>query len=268
MNASFDPLQLVNTYGMFGSVTLSRDEVIVEGTNDPAGDEARWLAYEFKAKPGDPMRRPPQFAPYHLRLDWLMWFAAMGPYQGSPWFVNLTAKLLQGDRELLGNGIRIRVDEDRHRPVIAGQIEPQDQVAGMGCDPDPHGVGQFESAHPLPVLLRHKDAHIPLQMLLLGRVSEARAQHLLYGQYRTELATETAPSGALDYNNKPVVEGSPVALLTIPALGISDVVVDGTASGDLLNGPGHLRTTPLPGNIGRRQCEAKGSRRRMALWPQ
>jgi sortase A len=89
-----------------------------------------------------------------------------------------------------------------------------------------------------------------LQLLVLGRLSEARAQHLLYAQYRTELATETAPSGALDFDDKPVVEGGPVALLSIPALGLSDVVVDGTASGDLLDGPGHLRTTPLPGNVG------------------
>jgi sortase A len=89
-----------------------------------------------------------------------------------------------------------------------------------------------------------------LQMLVLGRVSEARAQHLLYAEYRTEVATETAPSGALDYNGKPVAEGSPVALLTIPVLHLQDVVVDGTASGDLLDGPGHLRTTPLPGNTG------------------
>jgi sortase A len=89
-----------------------------------------------------------------------------------------------------------------------------------------------------------------LQMLVLGHLSEARAQHLLYNQYRTELATETAPTGALDFDKKPVVEGSPVALLSIPALGIDDVVVDGTASGDLLDGPGHLRTTPLPGSIG------------------
>jgi sortase A len=89
-----------------------------------------------------------------------------------------------------------------------------------------------------------------LQMLVLGRVSEARAQHLLYDEYRTQLATETAPTGALDYDGKPVAEGSPVALLTIPALHLRDVVVDGTASGDLLDGPGHLRTTPLPGNIG------------------
>jgi hypothetical protein len=102
MNASFDPLQLVNTYGMFGSITQSRDEVIVEGTYDTPDENARWLAYEFKGKPGDPMRAPPQIAPYHLRLDWLMWFAAMGQYQDNPWFVNFMAKLLDGDREVLG----------------------------------------------------------------------------------------------------------------------------------------------------------------------
>jgi hypothetical protein len=102
MNASFDPLQLVNTYGMFGSITPSRDEVIVEGTNDVPGEDAHWLAYEFKGKPGDLRHEPPQIAPYHLRLDWLMWFAAMGRYQDSPWFVNFTAKLLQGDRDVLG----------------------------------------------------------------------------------------------------------------------------------------------------------------------
>lgn len=90
-----------------------------------------------------------------------------------------------------------------------------------------------------------------LQMLVLGRLSEERAQHLLYNEYRTQLATETAPTGALDYDGKPVAEGSPVALISIPAIGLHDlVVVDGTASGDLLSGPGHLRTTPLPGNIG------------------
>jgi sortase A len=90
-----------------------------------------------------------------------------------------------------------------------------------------------------------------LQMLVLGGLSENRAQHLLYGEFRTQLATETAPTGALDYNGKPVVEGSPVALMSIPSIGLQDVVVvDGTTSQDLLNGPGHLRTTPLPGNAG------------------
>src|SRR5438552_5953138 len=77
MNSSFDPLHLVNTYGAFGSVTKQRYEVIVEGTADADPSAAsEWREYEFKAKPGDVRRRPPQHAPYHLRLDWLMWFAA------------------------------------------------------------------------------------------------------------------------------------------------------------------------------------------------
>ena len=103
MNASFNPLQLVNTYGAFGSVTKTRYEIIVEGTADAVPNAASvWKEYEFKGKPGDPMRRPPQIAPYHLRLDWLMWFAAMGSYEDYPWFVNFTAKLLSGDRDVLG----------------------------------------------------------------------------------------------------------------------------------------------------------------------
>jgi hypothetical protein len=102
MNFAYNPLQLVNTYGAFGSVTRTRYEVVVEGTDDALpGPAAKWREYEFKGKPTDPMRRPPQIAPYHLRLDWLMWFAAMGQYTRYPWFVNFAAKLLQGDRDVL-----------------------------------------------------------------------------------------------------------------------------------------------------------------------
>ncbi len=64
-------------------------------------DYEQWRAYEFKGKPGDPMRMPPQIAPYQLRLDWQMWFAAMSSYSQEPWFVNLVAKLLAGDRPTL-----------------------------------------------------------------------------------------------------------------------------------------------------------------------
>jgi hypothetical protein len=104
MNASFNPLHLVNTYGAFGSVTRTRYEIVVEGTADAVPNAASvWREYQFKGKPGDVMmRRPPQIAPYHLRLDWLMWFAAMDSYQRYPWFVNFVAKLLQGDSGVLG----------------------------------------------------------------------------------------------------------------------------------------------------------------------
>jgi hypothetical protein len=101
MNYSYDPFHLVNTYGAFGSVTKERYEIIVEGTAEPAQGEAGWKAYEFKGKPGDPRRLPRQYAPYHLRLDWLMWFAAMeSPYRHQ-WFIAFVVKLLEGDRPVL-----------------------------------------------------------------------------------------------------------------------------------------------------------------------
>lgn len=93
MNTSYDSLHLVNSYGAFGSITRERREVIVEGTLD--GET--WQPYEFRAKPGDPTRRPGQFAPYHLRLDWLMWFLALSPGYGAGWFERFVERLLAAD---------------------------------------------------------------------------------------------------------------------------------------------------------------------------
>jgi hypothetical protein len=102
MNTSFNSLHLVGTYGAFGSITRPRYEVIVEGTDDDGMlRAARWREYQFKGKPGALNYRPAQIAPYHLRLDWLMWFAAMSDYRDYPWFVNLMAKLLEGDASIL-----------------------------------------------------------------------------------------------------------------------------------------------------------------------
>ena len=102
MNASFNTLHLVNTYGAFGSVTRVRWEVVVEGTSDAELTAATvWREYEFKGKPGDVRRRPPQVAPYHLRLDWLMWFAALSPMYAEGWFVTFAVRLLEGDRATL-----------------------------------------------------------------------------------------------------------------------------------------------------------------------
>lgn len=98
MNYSFNRLHLVNTYGAFGSVTRERHEVVLEGTtSEKAFDGAVWQEYEFRAKPGGPWRRPPQFAPYHLRLDWLMWFAALSPRYAEDWLLPLVHRLLQND---------------------------------------------------------------------------------------------------------------------------------------------------------------------------
>jgi hypothetical protein len=105
MNRSFDPLDLVNTYGAFGSVDRERHEVILEGTRDPIpGAGARWEEYELPCMPGDPRRRPCLVAPYHYRLDWQMWFvgndAARGePVEDEPWLVHLVWQLLRGEKE-------------------------------------------------------------------------------------------------------------------------------------------------------------------------
>ncbi|WP_217248879.1 lipase maturation factor family protein [Streptomyces sp. AC602_WCS936] len=102
MNRSFDSLHLVNTYGAFGSVSRVRYEVVIEGTADEvAREDGDWREYEFKGKPGDPRRWPRQFAPYHLRLDWLMWFAALSPAYAGAWFGTFVERLLENDRATL-----------------------------------------------------------------------------------------------------------------------------------------------------------------------
>jgi len=102
MNRSFDPLHLVNTYGAFGSISRTRLEVVVEGTADTVADEgADWREYGFRGKPGDVRRLPRPFAPYHLRLDWMMWFAALSPAYARSWFGPFTERLLRGDRDTL-----------------------------------------------------------------------------------------------------------------------------------------------------------------------
>ena len=98
MNTSYNPLHLVGTYGAFGGITRVRYEVVVEGTDEAVITQStKWREYEFKGKPGATGRVPPQVAPYHSRLDWLMWFAAMGDYSDNPWFVHFMEKLLEGD---------------------------------------------------------------------------------------------------------------------------------------------------------------------------
>jgi lipase maturation factor 1 len=91
------PLRIVNTYGLFAVMTTTRPEIVVEGSND--GDH--WQAYEFRYKPGDVKRAPPWVEPYQPRLDWQMWFAALGSAQQNPWFYAFAARLLQGSAPVL-----------------------------------------------------------------------------------------------------------------------------------------------------------------------
>ncbi len=95
--AAVAPLRSINGYGLFAVMTTSRHEIIIEGSEDGVD----WRAYEFKYKLGDLSRRPGFVAPHQPRLDWQMWFAALGRYQQNSWFVNFCVRLLQGRPEVL-----------------------------------------------------------------------------------------------------------------------------------------------------------------------
>lgn len=104
MNYCWNRFHLICAYGAFGSVTKKRYEIVIEGRNAGSG----WHEYEFKAKPGKLNRRPPQYAPYHLRLDWLMWFLPFSvvvdekrkmvyAFEQEEWFLRFVQKLFQND---------------------------------------------------------------------------------------------------------------------------------------------------------------------------
>jgi len=91
------PFQIANTYGLFASMTVTRPEIIVQGSNDGV----TWLDYEFPYKPGDLRQAPHWVAPHQPRLDWQMWFAALSDYRATPWFTNFMVRLLQGSPDVL-----------------------------------------------------------------------------------------------------------------------------------------------------------------------
>lgn len=101
MNTSFDPFDLVNTYGAFGTVGKERYNVVFEGTEDQnPTDSSNWKPYIYRGLPVLLDKRPPQIAPYQLHLDWQMWFASMDTPQDYPWTYNLIWKLLHNDQKI------------------------------------------------------------------------------------------------------------------------------------------------------------------------
>lgn len=106
MNYCWNRFHLVGAYGAFGSVTKKRYEIVVEGSDDGIS----WKEYEFKGKPTRLDKIPRQYAPYHLRLDWMMWFLPFSVLAGEheiyvmehePWFLRLIQKLLSNDKSIL-----------------------------------------------------------------------------------------------------------------------------------------------------------------------
>jgi hypothetical protein len=104
-----EPFRSVNSYGLFAVMTTTRPEIVVEGS-----DNGRvWQAYDFKYKPTDLHDKPTWVAPHQPRLDWQMWFAALGRYDTEPWFQNFCVRLLQGSPDVLR---LLRTDPFRGRP--------------------------------------------------------------------------------------------------------------------------------------------------------
>jgi lipase maturation factor 1 len=91
------PFEIVNGYGLFAVMTTTRREIVVEGTDDGT----HWQAYEFRFKAGDPQRALFLVAPHQPRLDWQMWFAALGPWEDSHWFEAFEARLLTASPSVL-----------------------------------------------------------------------------------------------------------------------------------------------------------------------
>jgi hypothetical protein len=91
------PLRSFNSYGLFARMTIRRPEIVLEGSSDGVV----WRGYRFKWKIEDPWKRPELVAPFHPRLDWQLWFAALGSVRDSPWFVHFVQRLLQGSPDVL-----------------------------------------------------------------------------------------------------------------------------------------------------------------------
>jgi predicted DCC family thiol-disulfide oxidoreductase YuxK len=88
---------IVNQYGLFAVMTTSRPEISVEGSNDGID----WEPYVFRDKPGPVNRAPSWVAPFQPRLDWQMWFAALGNYRENPWLIRFMQRLLEGSQPVL-----------------------------------------------------------------------------------------------------------------------------------------------------------------------
>jgi hypothetical protein len=129
VRAALGPLatwHVCNSYGLFAVMTTRRPELHMEGTLDGT----TWLRYRFHAKPGPLDRPPPVVAPHQPRLDWQMWFAALGSLRRNPWMVAFMRRLLEASPPVLAllehdpfegrRPLAVRVTADRYRFTAPG----------------------------------------------------------------------------------------------------------------------------------------------------
>ncbi len=89
-----------------------------------------------------------------------------------------------------------------------------------------------------------------INVVVISQVQHATTQARLFDDLRTSLAEGSAPLGQTGPEGALVAPGTPLALLSIPSLNLTETVVEGTASRELMDGVGHRRDTPLPGQSG------------------
>ncbi|PFH35929.1 rhoptry protein ROP14 [Besnoitia besnoiti] len=176
-----NPFSLVNTHGAFGSIAKERYELIIQGTNSASPDhDAEWLNYEFRCKPGNLYRRPCMAAPYHYRLDWLMWFAATGDLGtadgNSAWFSRFLVKLLENSKSV--TGLLAHNPFDGSDPPTALRVLRMQyrftKRPAFGNGPWWEVVPQTEEVFVSPSQVPGAAAHLSEQLEILRRREESR----------------------------------------------------------------------------------------------
>ncbi len=123
---TIQPLYLANPYGLFAVMTTRRDELILQGSMDGV----RWQSYDLPYKPGATDRQPGWATPHQPRLDWQLWFAALGQPQHAPWVYELAFALLRAEPSVLR--LFERDPFDGERPIEVRIIRYRYRFASPG----------------------------------------------------------------------------------------------------------------------------------------
>jgi predicted DCC family thiol-disulfide oxidoreductase YuxK len=128
-----EPFHITSPYGLFAVMTTTRDEIIVEGSDDGV----HWREYQFRYKPGDVNRRPPWNIPHQPRLDWQMWFAALDDAQDEPWFSRFLERLLENEPSVIA---LLRSDPFPDKPPVYVRAELYQYTYAGAAD---HAAGRW-----------------------------------------------------------------------------------------------------------------------------
>lgn len=144
--------------------------------------------------------------------------------------------------------------------AVAGEVPPREETREKPREKAREKVGPLAPVAPLSpraevlraalIVVLVVSVSLMLELLVLSGLQQRAAQQRLFDSFREQLALGTAPTGPTDLNGDVLALGDPVAYLEAPAIGLRQVVVEGTLPGTLFDGPGHRRDTPLPGQEG------------------